>query len=142
MPSFTTQLPNLQRDGPIAELGVAVGSAVEAAMEEAGQEVPSPVDVVGLIDTGASVSVIREGIAGQLGLNPVGVKRINTPSSTGIECPEYLVRFVFSNDVVLEATAIEAPLQGQRIQSLLGRDVLSRAVFVYIGYSNLFSLSF
>lgn len=39
-------------------------------------------------------------------------------------------------------TVLEAPLQGQNIDCLIGRDVLSQGVFVYIGYTNLFSLSF
>ena len=55
---------------------------------------------------------------------------------------EYAVRLVFPNNVVFESTVIEAPLQGQPIQCLVGRDVLSQAVLVYIGYGNLFSLSF
>lgn len=142
MPSFTTQLPDLQRDGPLVEVDIAVGSHAEAAMQDAGQDVPAPVGVHGLIDTGASSSVVREGIPGALDLHPVGVTRINTPSSTDVPCSEYLVRFVFPNDVIFETTAIEAPLQGQRIECLIGRDVLARAVLIYNGYTELFTLSF
>jgi hypothetical protein len=95
-----------------------------------------------MIDTGATKSVIQQGIAIQLGLKPVSVTSITTPSSTNVLCPEYLVRLVFPNNVLYEGTVIEAPLQGQSVQCLIGRDVLSHAVFVYIGYRNLFSLSF
>jgi hypothetical protein len=65
-----------------------------------------------------------------------------TPSSSNVACYECLVRLVFPNNVVGETTAIEAPLQDQHIQRLIGREVLAHGVFVYIGYSNLFSLSF
>lgn len=95
-----------------------------------------------MIDTGATGSVIQQGLAGQLRLNAVGVTYINTPSSTNVPCYEYLVRLLFPNNVVAETTAIEAPLLGQHIQCLIGRDVLAHGVLIYIGYGNLFSLSF
>ncbi|MBI3329343.1 MAG: retropepsin-like domain-containing protein, partial [Nitrospinae bacterium] len=101
-----------------------------------------PVPAVAMIDTGATSSVMRQGLAAQMGLHPVGVTYINTPSSTNVACYEYLVRLVFPNNVLVETTVLEAPLQGQHIQCLIGRDVLAHAVLVYIGYGNLFSLSF
>jgi len=95
-----------------------------------------------MIDTGATGSVIRQGIAAQLGLTPVGTKNINTPTSSNVACYEYQVQFVFPNRVSYETTAIEAPLIGQHIQCLVGRDVLADGVLVYIGYTNTFTLSF
>lgn len=38
--------------------------------------------------------------------------------------------------------AIEAPLTGQPIQCLIGRDVLSRGVLTYSGVDSLFRLTF
>ena len=141
MPSFTSQVPNLHAVGPIVDLKIAVGTAVEAALRAAGTAIPTPVSAVGLIDTGATGSVIQQGLAAQLGLNPVGITYINTPSSTNVPCHEYVVRLIFPTNIIFETTIIEAPLQGQPIQSLIGRDVLAHAVFVYVGYVNLFSLS-
>lgn len=63
-------------------------------------------------------------------------------SASNVLCPKYLVQLVFPNNVLYEGTVIEVPLQGQSVQCLIGRYVLSHAVFVYIGYQNLFSLSF
>ena len=40
-----------------------------------------------------------------------------------------------------ETTLVEAPLGGQAIQGLIGRDVLSQAVLIYIGYANQFTLA-
>jgi hypothetical protein len=59
-----------------------------------------------------------------------------------VPCYEYPVRLVFPNNVLVDTTVIEASLQGQHIQCLIGRDVLAHGVFIYIGYGNLFSLSF
>lgn len=142
MPSFTTALPDLHGAGPVVNMGIAVGGAAEAALRRVGSAVPSPVRVVTMIDTGATNTVIRQGLAQQLNLQPVGVTYINTPSSTNVPCYEYQVRLVFPNNVIGKTIAIEAPLQGQSIQCLIGREVLAHGVLVYIGYSNLFSLSF
>lgn len=112
MPSFAAQAPNLHAVGPVVELQLAVGTSTEDALRAAGRAVPAPVTALGMIDTGATGSVVQAGL------------------------------LVLPNNVVFEATVIEAPLQGQHIQCLLGRDVLAHSVLVYIGYSNLFSLSF
>jgi predicted aspartyl protease len=143
MSSFTTQVANLQASGPVVQgLRVAVGSAAEEALKKAGQHVPDPAELTVLIDTGATGTVIRPGVAGQLGLKPVGVVKIDTPSSNDVPCEQYALRPICPNNVTAECTAIEAPLVGQDIQVLIGRDVLAHGVLVYIGYANLFSLSF
>lgn len=142
MPSFTSQIPNLQSVGPIVELEVSVSQAAEEVLRGRGAAVPAPLKTIALIDTGASVTVIQSGMAKQLGLNAVGVKLISTPSSTNIRCFEYEIMVMFPNNVLVAATAIEAPLQGQHIQCLIGRDVLAHGVLVYIGYTNSFTLSF
>jgi len=94
-----------------------------------------------MIDTGASGSVIDPNTAKQLGLQPVGVVSIATPSSANVLCPQYVVRLLFPNNVIIQAIAIEAPMQGQQIQCLIGRDVLALGVLVYTGYLNQFSFS-
>ena len=142
MPSFTAQVPNLKVVGPVMKLRLSVGSAVEPAFRASGTAVPTPIPAVGMIDTGATVSVMRQGFASRLGLSPVGVVHINTPMSTNVPCYEYLVRIDLPGNVVAETTVLEAPLLGQHIQCLVGRDVLAHGVLIYIGYENLFSLSF
>ncbi len=124
------------------EIQVSVGPGVEEALRKSKAALPSPVKIMALIDTGATGTVIQSGIARQLGLNPVGIALINTPSSTNVQCYQYQVTMLFPNNVQVAATAIEAPLQGQHIQCLIGRDVLAHGVLVYIGYTNSFTLSF
>jgi len=142
MPSFTTQLPNLQALGPLVDMRIWVGTPVEEAVKKAGGKVLDPVSVKGMIDTGATGSVIQPTIAQQLGLYPIGVVNISTPSSESIPCYQYSVRLIFPNNVIVEAIAIEAPLKGQQIQCLVGRDVLAHGVLIYTGYINQFTLSF
>jgi len=124
------------------EMRVWVGTAMEEAIKKSGGEVPDPVPVKAMIDTGATVSVIEPDVAKRLGLKPVGIVEISTASSESVECYQYLIRLIFPNNVIVETTAVEAPLRGQQTQCLIGRDVLSHGVLVYTGYINQFTLSF
>lgn len=142
MPSFTTQVPNLQAVGPVVEVRLVIGSILEGILQKSNKAIPAPVSALAMIDTGASGTVIRDDIPQRLGLNPVGVTSISTPSSTNVSCFEYLVRLLLPNQVVIETTVIAAPLQGQHIQCLIGRDTLRHSVFVYTGYADMFTLSF
>ena len=86
---------------------------------------------------------ISQGLVATLGIQPVGTTYINTPSSTNVLCHQYDVQLVFNNQVNIGSIVItEAPLQGQHIQCLIGRDVLQHGLLVYTGYDNSFSLSF
>jgi len=108
----------------------------------AGGSVPDPVPIKAMIDTGATGSVLQPEIAQRLGLQPVGAVTISTPSSENVPCYQYSVRLLFPDNVIVEAIVVEAPLRGQLIQCLVGRDVLAHCVLVYTGYINQFTLSF
>ena len=141
MSAFTGRITDLQARGPIAQVNIAISAAAESALTTAGQAIPPPVQVTALVDTGASVTAISQGIAQQLGLQPVGMQPVSTPSNPSANMPLYAVRVVI-NTVVFEVTAIEAAgLAVQGIGALLGREVLSQAVFVYIGYANEFTIA-
>ena len=58
MPSFTTQLPNLQALGPLVDMRVWIGTPVEEAIKKVGGKIPDPAQTTGMIDTGATGSVI------------------------------------------------------------------------------------
>jgi hypothetical protein len=143
MPSFTIQVPDLQKVGPVVEVRLAIGSIAEDVLRQAGQNIPTPVPALAMIDTGATGTVVREDVVKQLNLQPVGLTLINTPSSTNVPCYQYLMRLIFPNNLVVDGiVVIAAPLLGQHIQCLIGRDVLQHGVFIYTGYINTFTLSF
>jgi len=142
MPTFTVAGTNMARVGPVVEVRIAVNKGVEAGLRDAGAAVPTPMLVPAMIDTGASCTVIREGLAQQLGLQPTGTRVIHTASHSNVRCYEYLVRLLFPNNILFETDVVETPLRGQHIDCLIGRDVLADGVLVYIGPDNLFSLSF
>ncbi|UDY35526.1 hypothetical protein [Dermatobacter hominis] len=58
-----------------------------------------------------------------------------------MSCPQYAVQLTLPQGY-LDITVVEAPLQGQHIQALIGRDVLKHAVFIYQGHTSQFTLSF
>lgn len=124
------------------EIRIAVGSALEEVLRKQQATVPVPVPALAMIDTGATGTVLRPDLIQRLGLKPVGATLIHTPSSANVRCLQYLARLVFRGNVVVETVAIEAPLQGQHIQCLVGRDVLRHGVFIYNGYMQDFTLSF
>lgn len=112
---------------------------VRDLMTKAGTPIPAPIKVSALIDTGASASCIREDIAKSLGLNPVGVQQISTPSTTAT-CAEYFVALQLpSMGVIWEGKFIATPLPGQNIACLIGRDLLSHGVLVYNGQDGSFT---
>ena len=141
MPTFTARQPDLTVSGPLVAVEVTLSAGAEAAEIKAGNPVPTPLTLSGMIDTGASATVLQQGLPAKLGLQPVGTTQVNTPTSQGVVCPLYSVRVVLPSRIVVEVIAVEAPLAGQNIQCLIGRDVLAGGVFVYIGYAETFSFS-
>jgi predicted aspartyl protease len=105
------------------------------------KEPPVVSGLFGLIDTGATLTVIKEGIAEQLNITPYDFVKINTPTTSFFQCPKYRITIRFPNNISVEGSAIEAPLPGQGIQCLLGRDILSLTTFIYLGHMNQFTLS-
>jgi hypothetical protein len=128
--------------GPVVEVRVVPSRLFVETLKIPKQNLPQPITITALIDTGASGTVIKEGIPQQLGLKPIGFTYITTASSQNKLCLQYDLAFLFPNiNVAFRTVATEVPLQGQHIQCLIGRDFLSHAVLVYIGYNNSFTLS-
>jgi predicted aspartyl protease len=119
-----------------------VGSSVEEALKKTTERIPEPVPAKGMIDTGATGTVIHPAVVRQLGLKPVGVIPISTAFSESVPCYKFLVRLIFPNNVIVETLAIEAPMRGQQIQCLIGRDILAQSILIYTGYLNQFTVSF
>ena len=141
MPSFTSQIPNIERDGPLVDVLIGPSRILIEKLKQENLKIPQPISVKMLFDTGASGTVIQDGLPQKLGLKPLGQTSILTPSSEDCRCLIYQLSIAFPNRVVTECPVIAAPLKGQIIQGLLGRDILRHGIFIYNGYMRQFTFS-
>lgn len=138
---FTAESTTLTVDGPTLEITIGLGEAAADARVKADEAVPTPVVASGLIDTGASITAVQQGVLAPLNLHPVGVVQINSPTSHNVPCALYAVRLTLPNGWV-DVTVVETLLPGQNVQVLIGRDVLHYGLLVYNGLSGHFTLAF
>ena len=142
MASFTHRIQNLHQVGPVIEV-VLMPSAIFLQKVKIREPYVKNVKLLAMVDTGATGTVVSEGIPNALGLNPIGTTLINTPSSTNVNCNQFDVQILFPNNAGIASIVItEAPLKGQHIQCLIGRDILRYGVFIYNGCDDSFTLSF
>ena len=144
MPLLTTRVPSLHLSGPTIEVLITPSSALRKILEEGKKAVPQPVKKIMLIDTGASASAIKVGIAKDLNLKPHGTINIATASHHNVVCPTYDVDIVFKlhKVVVQNVHVFESNFEGQTIDGLIGRDILNQGMLIYTGYDNSFTLGF
>lgn len=118
------------------------GKIAEILMQK-GEALPSPVSGWALIDTGASVSCIDDGIAQKLKLPVVDMVKMTSASHDGTECSVYPVRLEVQG-VGLNMDidrAVGANLQSQGLIALIGRDVLQLCTLYYNGHMGQITLS-
>jgi predicted aspartyl protease len=129
-------------------VNVGVSRQREQALKAANVRVPSVVSVRMILDTGATETVIDEKVLHNLGLTPTGIMQILTPSTKGVpyNCSTYdvMLGIYHAEYPMIENTfpVIGSDFSGQRIQGLIGCDVLSRCLMVYDGVSKTFTLAF
>jgi len=113
------------------------------ALQPLGVVMRSPFPVTALVDTGAYTTVLNPEATARLGLKPVGVAPITTPSTIQpVTCNRYHINLYFSEDIVVENIfAIEAPMGGVPYDCLIGRDLLRNATFLYEGAANRYTLT-
>lgn len=130
--------------GPQIPVNVQMPQALASLLTQQQKPVPNPISGVALLDTGASISAVDATVIQSLGVSPVGVTTLHTPSGTSQQ-NQYPVRFEFpgSNLPAIETQrAIGSLLQQQGIIALIGRDVLASFVFVYNGPGGFITLAF
>ena len=149
MPHFTLTVGPF---GPLLIAYIGVSRERAEALQKAGQRPPEPVKTQALVDTGASCTAIDPKVLVQLGVTPTGRVPVHTPSTeatTPHEANQFDVSILIPGltphvrpFVVPVLPVIEASLEHQGYQALVGRDILTSCLLVYEGQGGLFSLAF
>ena len=146
MPHLTLPVTS---NGPLLEFLCGVSQPRARALQRANLPIPAPVSIRGMVDTGASITVIDSSVLLALGVDSTGTTPVHTPS-TSSGSPHIANLFDVSIALVhptmtraFSAVAvIEVPLAHQGIQALIGRDILSFCLMCYDGQAETFSLGF
>lgn len=135
MPNVTV---SLLPDGPIINLQVGVSQPRRQALEAMGQRVPAPITVGGLINLGASCTVIDRKLLRQLGINPTGqvVFRSTEHGMVPEKSPQYDVSIAiagFPQLLTPELPILEGGFTLPSYQAIIGRDILKLCRVTYDG---------
>lgn len=146
MPHFTLQMLPA---GPMADAFIGVSQPRGVALLQAHQTIPALQQVRVLIDTGASGTCVDPSVLAALGLTPTGQVPVcsATSGTTPVMCDQYDVALMIPSPTgpfVAQTIPVTAHqlLAAQGFHALLGRDVLSRCVFIYNGTTHLFTLAY
>jgi hypothetical protein len=121
------------------------------ALQAAGLPSPPPHLCNGMLDTGASVTVIDPRVRHALGLTPYRIRPITVPSHpVAVYALWYKVDLLICDPKggltnglrVPMLSVVETPLSHTNTDVLVGCDVLSLCTFVYSGQAGSFSLSY
>ncbi len=125
----------LMAEGPTLQVEVHVPDALATILSQQGSPVPAPVAGKALIDTGASITAVDDTVIRSLGVQPVGIATVHTPSGS-TQQNLYPVKFIFPGSGLPQLNAPQAigsDLRPQGIIALIGRSALGGAIFVYNG---------
>ena len=140
----------LQQTGPLIPVTLNVQPVLEEELRRTGKTAPATQQGMGLIDTGATRTAVDEKVLQTLGIKPISRIYVGTAAGKN-EHGIFPIQLVFQSppaSVVVQCVGVD--LAGQKmvaeegqmdIIALIGRDILSRTIFVYNGTLGIISLS-
>jgi hypothetical protein len=146
MAVMSFSVPQLEDVGPVLQVDLGNSLTGQQALRRQLQPVPGAISVRALVDTGADMSVIADGLARQLQLTFIGFQFLagglaGSPLPGVNLAPEYSARVEWPNGPGFDLTVLEIALPGG-LQLLIGRDLLAKGVLIYDGLSEVFTLAF
>jgi len=133
----------LMVEGPQLDVEVHIPKPLEELFIKQGKSIPKPAVGRALIDTGASICAVDDSVITSLGVQPVGVADVRTPTGSAQQ-NQYPVTFIFpgTNLPTLNIqAAIGSALSSQGFIALIGRDALGSVVFTYNGTGGFFTFA-
>ena len=118
--------------GPLLQVAIAVTPEHAAQLSKDGKEPPKPISGYALIDTGASITAVDEGVCQKLGLPSTGV--VSMTHAGGDETRScYPIQLLFPGTPIPPLTnpRVVSCRMGGNYLLLFGRDLLSGIRMVY-----------
>jgi hypothetical protein len=137
--------------GPLIRVRVGLTRPDQAARRAAGQPIPSAVELLALLDTGAEGSCLDDRVVARLDPTPRDYGLVNYAAAGGLTPSVlYEVELTIPHPtaprphwlVVPDLEVEGVDLSGAGCDAILGRDVLARCVFTYDGLTDSFTLSY
>ena len=138
MPHITYPLPTGR---PLIDLVVGISEARKSAYKKEGKDIPAPISIRGLIDTGATNTCIDKRVLATLGITPIGSTFSFTASCgvTPVSANQYDISILIPLQKPIAGVArvfgdilvTEFDLSIQGIQALIGCDILRNGVFIF-----------
>jgi len=133
----------LATEGPTVPVAIGLTPSVISYLRSHGRPIAMPLAGLALIDTGATVCAVDEALIRSLNVPPSGVTTIATPSGVA-QHATFPAALSFPGTTLPDvsfADVIGAPLRGQGIVAIIGRNVLRNFVLIYNGPGGMVSLS-
>jgi hypothetical protein len=131
----------LRTRGPILPIHVGLPAAMLASLREQGETPPAPEEIAALVDTGASITAIRNETASRLGLIQTGSVQVGGVIGTSTQ-PMFSAKLSFP-DFGMEFDPIQlagTPANFPGFDVLIGRNILCQLFMSYDGPKGRFSL--
>lgn len=133
-------------EGPLLQVVVGVSNGQARTLRAAGLPIPSELQLLALVDTGASQSCLDVGCVQRLALAQTGRAALLSPAGPAQQYPLHEASLIITHPQMNLALGslgfAAAPLALQGFEAILGRDVLRGMLVVYDGQANTFTLAF
>lgn len=133
-------------DGLIIHVTLMLSEADDSDRQARGLPVPQPFYTLGLIDTGATQTVIHPQVTQVLGLIPHSFTRLTVPGTTAFNAATYDIRLAWGHDPLLqpgfELQVLSIAPASPMVLMVIGRDALKDGALFYDGENRAFSLWF
>ena len=134
--------------GPLLNVEVSIPSALADVYSKENKSIPEPKAGFALIDTGATRTCIDDTVIRQMDVSPIGVATSYTAAGPKEHSlfPAHFRFPAFKMDIDF-SSVLGVDLKGQHfnnepIIALLGRDLLSKFIFVYNGTLGMYTVAF
>jgi hypothetical protein len=142
---YSETLTNVQQFGELIAVKLRAPEDVRANQIRQERTIVPTVGALAAIDSDVEYTLIQEGIAASLGLEPAGTTKVATLPRQIYECNQYRIQLLFPQGHVAETYAVEVPFlyQGdRRFKCLIGRDILKDSTVLYECDTDTISLIF